>query len=143
VLFGCYLFVTSDPESWPLGPKPFVEIFGDPLVFQHKVLALIPVVIGLVDGLTGTGLLRSGRARYLVPSLAVLGGVSLFVHFHGDTFHLDAIYVQHAAMGLTAAGLGVTLLVARWSRRAPAVLAWAWPVFLVGLGLILFFYTER
>ena len=43
ILFGLYLIPTSDPESWPWGPGTFMEIFTDPLVLQHKLLALVPL----------------------------------------------------------------------------------------------------
>ena len=135
IVFGCYLFVTSDPESWPAGPRPFLEIFSDGLVLQHKLLALIPITFGVVQ------LLR--LRTVLVPALAVLGGISLFFHFHDGTFHLDTIYLQHAAMGVTAAGLGVALLVSRLKRHGEHVMTWAWPSFLTLLGLVLLFYVER
>jgi hypothetical protein len=78
-----------------------------------------------------------------VPVLAVLAGASLFVHFHDGHFHFDAIYIQHAAMGATAVGAGLTLFLARRTPRGEAVLRWAWPGFLALLGLILLVYVER
>jgi hypothetical protein len=143
VAFGLYLFPTSDPESWPWGPKRFVEIFGDGLVLQHKLLALIPIVFGIVGLLRLRGVLRRPRWTYVVPVLAVLGGISLFFHFHDGRFHLDAIYLQHAAMGSTAVGLGVALLIARRRLESRAsLLRWSWPAFLVLLGLVLLLYSE-
>src|SRR5262249_62015573 len=78
ILFGLYLIPTSDPESWPWGPGTFMEIFTDPLVLQHKLLALLPLSFGVI------GLLRSARvlaSRYwspVVPTLAILAGPSPF-----------------------------------------------------------------
>jgi hypothetical protein len=143
IAFGLYLIPTSDPESWPWGPKRFVEIFGDPLVLQHKLLALIPITFGTVGLLRLRGVLRRRSWTYVVPVLAVLGGASLFFHFHDGRFHLDAIYLQHAAMGSAAVGLGVALLIAARRRQTGAsLLRWSWPAFLVLLGLVLLVYSE-
>jgi hypothetical protein len=137
--FGVYLFISSDPEAWPYGPKRFVEIFFDPLVLQHKLFAVLLLVIGTIEGLRAYGAIR---ARFLVPVLATIGGISLFVHFHDNKFHVDAIYLQHAAMGLTAVALGTTLFVAR-KMDAERVVSWAWPAFLVLMATVLLFYVEH
>jgi uncharacterized protein (DUF952 family) len=141
VAFGIALFVRSDPEAWPWGPKGFLDIFADPLVFQHKILTLIPVVIGLVEGLRATGYLRASGWRFLFPALGLFGGAYLFLHFHDGTFHLDWIYLQHAAMGFASLGVGATLL---YARRRPGwwILTRIWPAMLLVLGLILIFYSE-
>src|SRR5439155_289319 len=107
ILFGLYLIPTSDPESWPAGPGRFVDIFTDSLVLQHKALAMVPIAFGVVGILRSAGVIERVRRTVLVPVLAVLAGVSLFAHFHDGHFHLDAIYVQHAAMGATAVGADV------------------------------------
>ena len=61
VVFGLYLIPTSDPESWPWGPGTFMEIFTDPLVLQHKLLALVPLTYGVI------GLLRSAGIDSVDP----------------------------------------------------------------------------
>jgi hypothetical protein len=137
--FGVYLFISSDPEAWPYGPKRFIEIFYDPLVLQHKLFAILLLVIGTIEGLRAYGAVR---ARFLVPVLATIGGISLFIHFHDNKFHIDAIYLQHAAMGLTAVALGTTLFVAR-KLQAERVVSWAWPAFLVLMATVLLFYVEH
>jgi len=143
ILFGLYLIPTSDPESWPAGPGRFVDIFTDSLVLQHKALAMVPIVFGVVGILRSAGVIERVRRTVLVPVLAVLAGASLFVHFHDGHFHVDAIYIQHAAMGATAVGAGIMLFVARRTPRGEAVLRWAWPGFLALLGLILLIYVEH
>lgn len=142
IVFGIYLFCSSDPEAWPWGPGRFTDIFGDMLVLQHKTLALIPIAIGSIHGLRAGGLLARAGWVYLVPILAVAGGGSLLVHFHEGRLHVDSVYLQHVVMGLTAAGLGVALVLARRRPRGDALLRWAWPVFLTALGLLLAFYRE-
>ena len=142
ILFGLYLIPTSDPESWPWGPGRFVDIFADSLVLQHKLLALIPITYGVIGALRTAGLLAPGWYA-VVPTLAVLAGASLFVHFHDGRFHVDAIYVQHAAMGATALAAGVMLFAARRTRGGEKLIAWGWPGLLGLLGLILLFYVEH
>ena len=140
--FGVYLFISSDPEAFPYGPKSFIEIFLDPLVLQHKLFAVLLVVIGVVEALRAYGALREGYVRFLVPVMATIGGISLFIHFHDNKFHVDAIYLQHAAMGLTAVALGATLFFAR-KMQSERVVSWAWPAFLVLMATVLLFYVEH
>ena len=91
ILFGLYLIPTSDPESCPWGPGTFMEIFTDPLVLQHKLLALVPLSLGVIGVLRSAGVLARSYWYAVVPTLAVLAGASLFVHFHDGRFHVDAI----------------------------------------------------
>jgi hypothetical protein len=143
ILFGLYLIPTSDPESWPWGPKRFAEIFTDPVVFQHKALALVTMMIGVVAGLRATGVLPRARWAVLAAGLATIGGGSLFVHFHEDRMHFfDKVYLQHALLGLAAVGLGGLLLMTRRSARGEVVLRWAWPMFLALFGAVLLVYRE-
>lgn len=140
--FGVYLIPSSDPESWPYGPQRFVEIFDDPLVLQHKLLALLPITIGVIIALRGAGRLPSRRLARVLAGLAIAGGATLFFHFHDGRIHFDAIYLQHALMGSTAIGVGVALLV---GTRAPApsrCLTWAWPTFLAIMATVLLLYRE-
>jgi len=143
ILFGLYLIPTSDPESWPWGPQRFTQIVDDPVVLQHKLLALIPITFGTVGILRARGLLRRRSWTYVIPVLALLGGASLFFHFHDGGFHLDAIYLQHVAMGSTAVALGVALFIAGRRHASPTSwLRWAWPACLGLLGLVLLAYWE-
>ena len=143
VLFGLYLIPTSDPESWPWGPGTFMEIFTDPLVLQHKLLALVPLTYGVIGALRSAGLMASSYWYAVVPTLAVLAGASLFVHFHDGRFHVDAIYLQHAAMGLTSIAAGALIFAARRTAGGEAVIRWGWPGLIGAMGLILLFYVEH
>jgi hypothetical protein len=141
--FGAYLIPSSDPESWPHGPQRFMEIFDDPLVLQHKLLALVPIAIGVIIVLRGLGRLPSRRLVRVLAALAIFGGLTLFVHFHDGRIHFDSIYLQHALMGTTAVGVGVALVLG--TRRAiPAGwLRYAWPTFLALMATVLLLYRER
>ena len=141
--FGVYLIPSSDPESWPYGPQRFVEIFQDPLVLQHKLLALLPIVIGVIVLLRGTGRLPSRRLVRVLAGLAIAGGLTLFFHFHEGRLHFDAIYFQHALMGSTAVSVGVALLIGTRTEAPRRWLKWAWPAFLVVMAAVLLLYRER
>jgi hypothetical protein len=141
--FGVYLIPSSDPESWPYGPQRFVEIFDDPLVLQHKLLALLPIAIGVIIVLRGLGRLPSRRLARVLAGLAIAGGLTLFFHFHEGRIHFDAIYLQHALMGGTALGVGVALLVGTRASMPRRWLTWAWPTFLAIMATVLLLYRER
>ncbi|PYN32158.1 MAG: hypothetical protein DME01_22470 [Candidatus Rokuibacteriota bacterium] len=143
VLFGLYLIPTSDPESWPWGPGTFMEIFTDPLVLQHKLLALVPLTYGVIGALRSAGVLARSYWYAVVPTLAILAGASLFVHFHDGRFHVDAIYLQHAAMGLTSIAAGALIFAGRRTVGGEMLIRWGWPGFIGAMGLILLFYVEH
>ena len=140
--FGVYLIPSSDPESWPYGPQRFVEIFDDPLVLQHKLLALLPIAIGVLGVLRGLGRLPSRRVARVLAGLALAGGLTLFFHFHDGRIHFDAIYLQHAVMGGTAVAVGVALLVGARATIPKRWLTWAWPTFLALMATVLLLYRE-
>ena len=141
--FGVYLIPSSDPESWPHGPQRFAEIFDDPLVLQHKLLAMLPMIIGVIVVLRGTGRLPSRRLVRVLAGLAIAGGLTLFFHFHDGRVHFDAIYFQHALMGSTAVGVGVALLLGTRTEAPRRWLKWAWPAFLLIMATVLLAYRER
>jgi hypothetical protein len=142
IAFGVYLFVRSDPEAWPWGPLSLVESLRDPEVLQHKILTCLPIVIGIAEGLHGYGLLSRRRRPWIIAPLALAGGAYLFLHFHSGQFHLDWIYLQHAAMGLVGLGVGVGLLLSR--RAAPgSLMQLIWPGFLLAMSAVLIFYSEQ
>ena len=143
MLFGLYLIPTSDPESWPWGPGTFMEIFTDPLVLQHKLLALVPFSFGVIGFLRSAGVLARSYWYAVVPTLAILAGASLFVHFHDGRFHVDAIYLQHAAMGVTSIAAGALIFTARRTVRGEMLIRWGWPGLIGAMGLILLFYVEH
>jgi hypothetical protein len=143
ILFGLYLIPTSDPESYPWGPGTFMEIFTDPLVLQHKLLALVPLSFGVIGVLRSAGVLARSSWYAVVPTLAVLAGASLFVHFHDGRFHVDAVYLQHAAMGLTSIAAGTLIFAARRTAGGEALIRWGWPGLIGAMGLILLFYVEH
>lgn len=142
IVFGLYLFVSADPEAWPLGPRRFAEIFEDSLVVQHKLLALIPIALGLADLARRFHLLSAGITAIAVALLSALGGGMLFLHDHEGGIHLDRVFWQHAAIGL--AGLLAAGVLAVVNRRpgAEPLARWTWLATLATVGILLLFYVE-
>jgi hypothetical protein len=142
IVFGLYLFVSSDPEAWPLGPRRFAEIFGDSLVVQHKLLAMIPLGLGLAD-LARRAHMLSGRAAVIVVALlTAVGGASLFYHDHEGGIHLNRVFLQHAAIGLAGLGMAGVLVVVDRRPGAARIARWMWPAVLAAVGVLLLFYVE-
>lgn len=142
IVFGLYLFVSSDPEAWPLGPRRFGEIFEDPLVVQHKLLALIPIALGLADLARRADVLSARSAALAVALLSAVGGGALFYHSHEGGIHLDRVFLQHAAIGLAGLVAAGVLVVGDRRRYMARVARWAWPATLAAVGILLLSYVE-
>jgi hypothetical protein len=140
--FSVYLFLSVDPEAWPVGPGTVADALADGLVVQHKALSAIPMVIGVVELLRRAGLLRSRRWYAVVPTVALLGGTTMFAHGHHGGVHLDRMFAHHALMGLTAVTRSAAFVLARRSEAAPTRLQRAWPVVLALMALLLLVYSE-
>ena len=140
--FSVYLFLSVDPEAWPLGPGTLADAFADGLVVQHKALAAIPMVIGVVEMLRRARLLRSSRWRAVVPVLAVLGGATLVVHGHHGGVQLDRIFLHHAAMAAAAVTDAGALFLAQRTEAGRGALVRAWPALLALVALLLLAYSE-
>jgi hypothetical protein len=142
IVFGLYLFVSSDPEAWPLGPRRFAEIFEDSLVVQHKLLALIPIALGVADLARRADVLSARTAALSVALLTAVGGGALFYHDHEGGVHLDRVFLQHAAIGFAGfVAAGLLVLVDR-RPGAARLTRWAWPATLAAVGVLLLFYVE-
>lgn len=141
--FSVYLFLSVDPEAWPVGPGTIADALADGLVVQHKVLSAIPMVIGVVELLARSGVLRSPRWRLVLPLLAFLGGASLFVHTHDGAFHLDRMFLNHALLGAAAIAGAAILYVVQRTDTTRALLHRAWPTLLAAIALLLLVYSER
>lgn len=125
-----WVLARSDPQVWPMGPIPLWEGLTIPSVWQHKLLGLVMLAIGLIELLRRRGRLKHPAWGYPFPGLAIISGALLFAHgAHGKAQHLFAfitqqlvwglsgfkIYLQHAALGLLAILIGGTKLL--WDRN--------------------------
>ena len=146
---GVFLLIWSDHEAWPIGSMSLAQTLlgGDWEILQHKTYAVLLLSVGTVEGLRWLGRLRHVLWSLPFPAFAIIGGLMLFLHSHGDHPSAHQIAVNHAIMGTLAVAAGFCKLVSvrtvakgngntvlRWE------LAWAGCILLVGLQLL--FYSE-
>jgi putative copper resistance protein D len=140
-----FLFLRSDPGSWPLGPFGFWESMLFPEVLQHRVFILLVIAFGIFEWMVRTGRLASPACALVFPLLCAVGGALLLTHSHASQ-NLKSeflIEVTHAPLGI----LGLAVGWARWLElrltpgedRLPGRM---WAGALVAVGLLLVFYRE-
>jgi hypothetical protein len=80
---GIFLMVWSDKEIWPRGQVSWTWlIYRDPEARQHKVYAILLIVMGTIEYVRGKGKLSAFWRRWAFPVLAVFGAVFLLTHDH-------------------------------------------------------------
>ena len=140
-----FLFLRSDPGSWPIGPYGFWESMLFPEVLQHRVFILLVVAFGIFEWMVRTGRLTSPTCALVFPLLCAVGGGLLLTHSHAS-LNLKSeflIEVTHAPLGV----LGLAVGWARWLelRLSPGddrLPARVWASALVAVGVLLVFYRE-
>jgi putative copper resistance protein D len=147
---GLFLLVWSDHEAWPIGRLTLAETFlgGDHEILQHKTYALLLLVLGLIEWRRRRGALPHWAWRIPLPTLAVVGGLMLFLHSHGDHPAAHKIALHHAAMGTLALLAGSCKLVSARAAAAPPSESGAsrwdvgWAGLVLAIGIQLLFYSE-
>ena len=142
---GAFVMIRSDPEVWPLGDIGFVESLKDVEVLQHRVLALMPMALGVFEWGVQTGRFKAAWTAYVFPLICAVGGALLLTHSHAIANVKDQLLIEW-----THTPLAIASLTAGWSRwlelrlggKIGRVCAWIWPASLVVIGLLLLFYRE-
>jgi len=146
IALGVFLFMRSDPMSWPLGPIPFWSSLFDGTVLQHRLATVLSFALGLFEWRARSPRVEDqSRRPYVFPLLCLAGGVLLLTHSHRD-FVLKSEYliqISHTAMGL----LAILMACGRWLelRLAPPigrVAGFGSIAAMASIGLILMFYQE-
>lgn len=143
---GSFLLIWSDHNAWPIGSLSFMQtLFGsDQEIFQHKSYGLLSLTVGAIELLR-----RFGRIRHAVwvaplPLFAIIGGLMLFAHSHGNHPSAHQIAVEHAIMGTMAVTAGLSKLLADWFRSPSNTgsskweLPWAGLILLIGIQLLMY-----
>jgi copper resistance protein D len=144
---SAFLFLRSDPETWPLGPNGFWVTLQDPEVLLHRIFALLVIALAIFEWRVQTGRVATQRARLIFPALVAAASALLLTHSHSLGNIKEEVLAE-----LSHAPLAVFGIVAGWSRwlelRLPAEnkvrdrMAWLWPTCLVLIGLLLLNYRE-
>jgi putative copper resistance protein D len=143
---SAFLLLRSDPNAWPLSAtQTFVDGLRDPEVLQHRLLALVPAALGVLEWLIQERRVAAPGWARVLPLLFAVGGGLLLAHAHPLVRVKEAylMEVTHLPLGL----LGVLIGWARWlelrlpaaDRRIPAQI---WPPALALVGLLLLLYRE-
>jgi putative copper resistance protein D len=142
-----FLFLRSDPETWPLGPNGFWVTLQDPEVLLHRIFALLVIALAIFEWRVQTGRVATERARLIFPALVAAASALLLTHSHSLGNIKEEVLAE-----LSHAPLAVAGIVAGWSRwleiRLPSEnrvrdrMAWLWPSCLLLIGLLLLNYRE-
>jgi copper resistance protein D len=144
---SAFLFLRSDPETWPLGPVGFWATLADPEVLLHRFFAVLVIALAVFEWRVQTGRVASGGARLVFPVLIAISGALLLTHSHslGNIKEEVLAELSHIPLAILAVAAG-------WSRwlelRLPAenqtrsVMARVWPLCIALIGVVLLNYRE-
>jgi putative copper resistance protein D len=150
LLSGVFVFVFSDTELWPFGPKDWwTGVTGNLEVLQHKTFAVILLGLGIIEILRAKGTLRAAWSAWIFPVLAVAGSVMLLFHAHEAGMHgeeamiaMHRIQMQHFSYAAIGACIGLSRGLSDTSLPARRLFQRIWPLLTIALGVVLMFYTE-
>ncbi len=142
---GVFLFIRSDPETWPLGPVPFLTSLTSADVLQHRLATLLVLVLGLIEWRVRRAEPGSTRFQYVFPMLSLAGGILLLTHTHSEATLKSTFLIQlsHTAMGM----LAILVACGRWLElrlRPPGgrLAGLGATLGLLLIGIVLIFYRE-
>src|SRR5580704_11250622 len=75
-----FLFLRSDPETWPLGPNGFWITLQDPEVLLHRIFSLLVIALAIFEWRVQTGRVATQRARLIFPALVAAASALLLTH---------------------------------------------------------------
>ncbi len=134
MVLGVFVFIYSDLEGWPIGPAGFIDSFSMPTAsewVQHKVLSLIPMVMGAY-AITARHIPPTFALEYVAAGIALLGGIALQLHQHADHPGFDVVNLQHRIFALTVVLIASCLIIEQ--RKS---ITWKSKPFLMPLGIML------
>jgi len=144
---SAFLFLRSDPETWPLGPVGFWATLADPEVLLHRFFALLVIALAVFEWRVQTGRVASGRVRLIFPVLVAVSGALLLTHSHSLGNLKEEVLAE-----LSHIPLAILAVTAGWSRwlelRLPSenqtrnAMARLWPLCFVLIGVVLLNYRE-
>jgi putative copper resistance protein D len=145
---SAFLFLRSDPETWPLGPIGFWATLADPEVLLHRFFAVLVIALAIFEWRVQTGRVASGGARLAFPVLIAISGALLLTHSHSLGNIKEEVLAE-----LSHIPLAILSVAAGWSRwlelRLPAenhtrsLMARLWPLCIALIGVVLLNYREK
>src|SRR5437879_121216 len=108
---SAFLFLRSDPETWPLGPVGFWATLADPEVLLHRFFAVLVIVLAIFEWRVQTGRVASGRGRLIFPVLIAVSGALLLTHSHSLGNLKEEVLAE-----LSHIPIAIFAVTAGWSR---------------------------
>jgi putative copper resistance protein D len=141
-----FIVLRGDPESWPLGPRPFWASMVVPDILQHRFYALLILAFAVFEWGNQTGRWHAKWAATVFPLLCAAGGALLLTHNHsvGNIKEELLAEMSHTPIAL----LGATAGWSRWlelrlpDQKESRLASYVWPICLVLVGLVLLDYRE-
>src|SRR5580704_3189483 len=75
-----FLFLRSDPETWPLGPNGFWVTLQDPEVLLHRIFSLLVIDLAIFEWRVQTGRVATEGALLIFPALVAVASGLLLTH---------------------------------------------------------------
>jgi len=146
---GLFVLLFSDTEIWPFGYQSFYyAITHNPEVAQHKVFALILLVLGMVESFRASGKWKAAWSAWLFPVIGLAGALLLLFHHHGGMHGPDAMQTmqrvkhQHLEFAWVGAGAALTKGLADCFTKWRLIFNRIWPLLMILLGVLLLLYKE-
>lgn len=111
-LFGLFIFVRADPDSWPM-ESGFWKSWTMPTHvewLQHKLLSFIPLFLALYAFRRWRTRKQDYGTPYVAAGLGIIGAVGLLSHQHLDHPGLDIVNIQHRFFAGTCLLIAFSLL---------------------------------
>jgi putative copper resistance protein D len=142
---AAFLFLRSDPESWPLGSISLLDSLRDVEVLQHRFFVLLVVVFAVFEWRVQARGERDGWRPLVFPLACAVGGTALLTHSHAIANVKQQLLVELTHIPLALGGIAAGW--ARWLelRLDPPgnrTAGWIWPLCLMLVGAILLLYRE-
>jgi copper resistance protein D len=147
IALAVFIVLRADPETWPLGPRPFWASFAEADVLEHRFFAVLITAFAIYEWAVQTGRVRSMKAALVFPTMCAVGGALLLTHSHAMGNVKDEMLAEmtHTPIAL----LGATAGMSRWVElRLPRedgkrnMASWIWPISLILVGIVLMDYRE-
>jgi len=150
LLSGVFVFIFSDTELWPFASQSwYFGLTHHTEVLQHKVFALLLLVLGFIELQRARGVLKAGWSGWVFPTVAVAGSFMLLLHDHQGGMHgpnhmelMRRIQSQHYSFAVTGLGIAVSKGLAETPFAWRPFFERLFPTLLVVLGALLLVYVE-
>ncbi|MBO0712779.1 MAG: CopD family protein, partial [Acetobacteraceae bacterium] len=91
---AAFLFIRSDPETWPLGHIGLIESLRDVEVAQHRVFVLLVVGFAFFEWRVRSSSRPHPHAALVFPLISAIGGALLLTHSHAIANVKDALLIE-------------------------------------------------